>query len=151
MPDARSGHFPFVALAEALVKRLGPVLPLGLTLAVASRSEVDTIRGRDPAFHHEMGVLVVSFESKPARVIQLGPYFAEPPATFDADRVRIALSDIADEAGEGSSDRYEGDGALVGDDVRIWFGVVPSGSGDHRRWREVAPELSPIPISRLSG
>ena len=69
----------------------------------------------------------------------------------DDDRqIAVLLSDIADEASEHTTERYEGDAVIDGDSLRIWFGAVPPGSRD-RPFRDVLPELEPIPLDAITG
>jgi hypothetical protein len=147
-----SGGISYLRLAELVVERLLPALPVGMQLSVATAAEVEAIRGLDPAFHYEMGVLVVSFETGPSRrVVQLGPYYSAPPAAFDdVERVAIALRDIADEACEETHDYYQSDAEIENGTIRIWFGIVPHGSPEGP-WRDVVPELQPMPLNSLSG
>jgi hypothetical protein len=61
------------------------------------------------------------------------------------------LTGIADEACDHTTDRYEADAEIDGDRLRLWFGLVPPGSGDAPRWRDVLPELAPIPMVEIIG
>jgi hypothetical protein len=80
------------------------------------------------------------------RVIQVGPYGAH--AEFGSDRLNETLTDIADDASEETHDYYESDAEITSDEIRVWFGVVPPGTPEGS-WRDVLPELQPIPLSSL--
>jgi len=58
-----------------------------------------------------------------------------------------SLTQIADEASEVTTDRYECDVAFEGGRIRLWFGLCPQTPPDVADWREVLPELPPIPLS----
>jgi hypothetical protein len=139
----------YVRLAELLTERLRPVLPIGMAVDVATPEYVDHLGARHlggPRLRHEMGVVVVSSADGPGRrMIQLGPFPPEQPGELDIELIAIALSDIADEASETTTNRYEADAAVEGGDIRVWFGLVPPGPTS-APWRAFVPELPSVPI-----
>jgi hypothetical protein len=56
------------------------------------------------------------------------------------DPIGNMLTQVADEASEATTDRYESDFAIEAEVVRLWFGRVPPTSRTHER-RDVLPEL----------
>jgi hypothetical protein len=62
---------------------------------------------------------------------------------------RRRLNDIATEVGEATTDHYEEYAEIDGGEIRIWFGLVPPGSPEGA-WRDVVPELEPIPLAAIT-
>ena len=118
-------------LAWLLADRIAPAMPAGLVLTV-----------------DRLGTLAISDE-RTERVVTVG-WSSVPGWDADAILVRVAdaLNDIATEVGEATTDQYEEDAEITSDAIRIWFGPVPAGSYDGP-WRDVLPELAPIPLSSL--
>lgn len=149
----------FERLAALVCERLAGALPAGMAVAPIGDGEYEQLVLRrwrvahgGPPVLRERGIIVVAFSSHSGRrIIQVGPYDPEGPADLDPDRVGEMMSDVADEACEHTADRYEGDAAIEGDRLRIWFGLVPTGSGDALRWRDVLPELEPIPLDAITA
>ena len=65
-------------------------------------------------------------------------------------RVVDALNDIATEVGEWTTDHYEEDAEIQDGQIRLWFGRVPRGSPEGS-WRDVVPELAPIPLAAITS
>jgi hypothetical protein len=120
-------------LAALVVDRVAPALPTHVTLTVA-----------DP------GVLAISDPTTRWEItVELSHVGGWSP---DDVLVRVvgALNDIATEVGEATTDRYEEYAEIDGAEIRIWFGLVPPGSPEGE-WRDIVPELEPIPLSALRG
>jgi hypothetical protein len=64
-------------------------------------------------------------------------------------RVVDALNDIGSEVSQATTDHYESDAEITFDAIRIWFGLVPPGSPEGA-WRDVVPELQPIPLAAIT-
>jgi hypothetical protein len=62
--------------------------------------------------------------------------------------VAAALSGIADEASEASTEHYDGDAEVDGDRLRIWFGLVEPGIAG-ADWRGRLPELPAIALAEI--
>jgi hypothetical protein len=148
------GEVSFLRLAELLLERLRAVLPARMSMRIATAAEVTEMNASNarfapgfPAYHHARGVVIVSFDGDPGRrVIHVGPFGAE--LELHSWMVSDALSGIADEASEETHDYYESDAEIEDGAIRIWFGLVPPGSPEGP-WREVVPELAPIPLSTV--
>lgn len=144
----------YLRLAELLIERLRLVLPACMHIRIATAAEVAEMNARNarfapgfPAYHHDRGVVIVSFDGDSRRsVIHVGPFGAD--LELDSWVVSDALSGIADEACEETHDYYESDAEIESDAIRVWFGLVPPGSPEGP-WREVVPELTPIPLSAV--
>jgi hypothetical protein len=152
-----SGAVSYLGLAAALVERIQPVLPEAIRLRVAGPAEVEALNDRwarapfkQPAHRHDMGLVVLSFVRRAeTRWIQVGPFGESGPGVLDIWEVRQALSDLADEASEETTDRYEADAEVEGPAMRVWFGLVPPGSPQGGPWRDVVPELAPILLADI--
>jgi len=121
-------------LACLLADRLAPALPGPVSLV-------------------PVGATLVASSRPPALILMRLDYGA---VGHDPDRWKSllealgnALEQIEDEAGEATADRYESDFAVEEEQLRIWFGVVPPGTID-TAWREVVPELRPIPLAEFT-
>jgi hypothetical protein len=64
------------------------------------------------------------------------------------DPIGNLLTQVADEASEATTDRYECDFAFGGDVIRLWFGLAPPTPATNE-WRDVLPELPAIPLSEF--
>jgi len=65
------------------------------------------------------------------------------------DPIGNSLTQIADEASEATTDRYECDFAFEDGAVRLWFGRAPRTPPAAAEWSELLPELPPIPFSEF--
>jgi hypothetical protein len=111
-------------LAELLADRLAPALPGAVSIAPRG----DTLVTSGFLIHlRPMGDAGDRWESL-------------------MEAIATALEQIEDDASEATGDRYESDLAVEQDQLRIWFGRVPSGTAEGA-WRDVLPELAPIPLT----
>jgi hypothetical protein len=65
------------------------------------------------------------------------------------DPIGTSLTQVADESSEATTDRYECDFAFEDDGIRIWFGAAPRTRPPDVKWRDLLPELPPIPIGEI--
>lgn len=65
------------------------------------------------------------------------------------DPIGSSLTQVADEASEATTDRYESDFAFEDGGIRIWFGAAPRTPPADVEWRELLPELPPIPFGEI--
>ena len=134
----------YLRLAEVLIERLRPVLPVRMVMRIATVAEVAEMN-----YRHDGGVVIVSFEGDRGwTVIHVGSLGTSDE--FDADQLNERLSSIADEASHETHDYYESDAEITSDAIRIWFGRVPPGSPEGS-WRDVVPELAPIPLTAITS
>lgn len=63
------------------------------------------------------------------------------------DPIGNSLTQIADEASEATTDRYECDFAFDGDAIRLWFGLVTRAPPLEVDWSDILPELPPMPLT----
>jgi hypothetical protein len=65
------------------------------------------------------------------------------------DPIGNSLTQIADEACEATTDRYECDFTFEGGAVRLWFGRAPRTPPAATEWSDLLPELPSIPLSEF--
>jgi hypothetical protein len=152
----------FPRLAELIAERVRPQLPDGLVVEIAEAEYLEALsrrRANLPApFAHifsmspDDGVLRAWNPPDPAgRIIRMR-HDGSPTATADAisGSVSEALSGIADEASELSTDHFDGDARVDGDRLRLWFGRVEPGVVGVD-WRERLPELPAIDLAQIAS
>jgi hypothetical protein len=158
----RRSTIDLARLAELLVTRLNAALPDGVVARQGTDDDImlrmEALEGPPPGFPtppvYDLtdGVLVLHVPPPPARRVIALTYNHDRVFTDDhiAQAVDEALMGVADEASEASADHYESESAVEGDQLRIWFGVVPARTPPGR-WRDIVSELSPIPLDEISG
>jgi hypothetical protein len=123
----------FERLAALLQERLQPVVPSGVRLRA------------------EGAVVVMSTEGFQGWTILSLDYNALEGSIEEAldDPIGNSLTQIADEASEATTERYEGDFAFEDGGIRIWFGAAPRTPPPDADWRDLLPELPPIPVEEI--
>ena len=123
----------FERLATLLQQRLQPVVPSGVLLQADGR------------------VVVMWTEGFQGRTLLTLDYNALEESVEQAleDPIGKALTQVADEASEATTDRYESDFAFEDGGIRIWFGAAPHTPPPDVEWRELLPELPPIPFGEI--
>jgi hypothetical protein len=135
VPPRSSGRYPlsvevdFYKLARLLEERLQPAVPSGVRLQAEGATLVmwtDGFRGRTHLaldYNAGEGGVEESLE----------------------DPIGNSLTQIADEASEATTDRYECVFAFASEAIRLWFGQCPETSPPaDTDWSEVLPELPEI-------
>jgi hypothetical protein len=123
----------FERLATRLQERLQPVVPSGVRLRA------------------EGAAVVMWTEGFQGRTILRLDYNALEGSIEEAleDPIGSSLRQVADEASEATTERYECDFAFGGDEIRIWFGAAPRTRPPDAEWRELLPELPAIPFEEI--
>jgi len=123
----------FERLAALLQERLQPVVPGGVRL----QTDGALVAMWTDGFQ---GLTILTLDYN-AREGSIEDALADPIANW--------LTQVADEASEATTDRYECDFAFKDGGIRIWFGTAPRTPPPGAEWRDLLPELPPIPFGEI--
>jgi hypothetical protein len=123
----------FESLATHLERRLQPVVPSGVRLRAEGAVVVMWTEG---------------FQGWTALTLDDNALAGGVEEALE-DPMGNWLTQVADEASEATTERYESDFAFEAGGIRIWFGTAPRTPPPDVEWRDLLPELPSIPFQEI--